>query len=630
MAGKRCYGCMNIKTSSPVCEHCGYNEYAGNEPHQLPCGTLLQGQYTVGKVLGQGGFGITYIGWDHRLNIPVAIKEFYPSGFVNRDCRYSLSLTTYENQQGEFLRNTRERFIREAQTLARLSGVPEVVHVRNFFEANNTAYIIMEYIQGVDLRRYVKMRGGRLTPQETLTILEPITRALIQIHNAGIIHRDISPDNIMLLPGGGAKLLDFGAVRAMDVTDPNGDLPKSTEAILKHGFAPIEQYQRRGAIGPWTDQYAFCATIYYCITGRVPTEATERLMEESINWHTIPGLLPHQAAALDKGMAIRASDRYPDVRELARQLYAPQQATVPQQPPKEDISKKPVDPPKFEEVQSIQKVIHDEVMSHDPQKPNGLLIALVAVAIGAAVLFGTMKKAPKPSEPSLALPTESVTMETQDSPGEGVAVPTGTEDAVPMGTEDADPIAQAEVGDYVFFGSYPQTRDGREMPIEWLVLDKTEGGMLLMSRYGLDCVKYDDQGGYTGWNPDAVSWDACSLSRWLNDDFYSRAFGREEQERIRTLRIYESSSYTYRVYILSEAEVSQYLPTRASRQCWATDYALKMGASAMAASDGCSWWWLRSDKTAAKVPDVDSDGSLSTARVNGEKAVVRPAIWILY
>ena len=620
MEGKRCYGCMNIKTSGPVCQHCGYNEYSGNEPHQLPCGTLLQGQYLVGKVLGQGGFGITYLGWDQYLNVPVAIKEFYPSGFVTRDCSFSLALTAYESQAGELLSSTRARFIREAQTLARLAEVKEVVHVRSYFQANNTAYIIMEYVQGVELGRYINLRGGRLTARETLTLMEPIMRALAQVHAAGVVHRDISPDNIMMLSGGGAKLLDFGAVRNLEVTDPNRDLPRSTEAILKHGFAPIEQYQRRGALGPWTDEYALCATMYYCMTGRVPTDAPERMMgETAMGWASIPGLTPQQAAALEKGMAIRASDRFPSVQELARQLYAPAPARQDRQPTK------PVDPPEFMEVQSIQKVIHDELTSHDPKKPVGVLIALAAVAVGALLLFGKPEKPANPTNGPLARPTESVSMETQgpQSEADGAEAPAGMEAF-------ADPVALAEVGDYVFFGSYPQTSDGREKPIEWQVLKKTNDGALVISRYGLDCVKYDDQNGYTGWDPAAVSWEESSLSQWLNEDFYNRAFSQEEQNRIHTIKLYKDRNYLCKVYLLTQENVENYFPTKASRQCWATDYALKMGAAALDSNDGCSWWWLRSDEAAAKVPDVDSDGSISTARVNGEKAVVRPVLWIGY
>ena len=323
MAKKRCYGCMKMKTQVPVCEHCGYNEHVQNESHQLPTGAVLNNQYTIGKCLGQGGFGITYLGWDQFLDIPVAIKEYYPNGFVSRDCRLSTEVVILENKAGALFQSSRERFMREAQTLAKLSGVPGVVHVRNFFLQNNTAYIVMEYLKGIDLRRYMNMHGGRLSIQETLKILHPIMDAMITVHKAGIVHRDISPDNIMILPDGSVKLLDFGAVRNVESDDAEQDLPKSTEAILKHGFAPIEQYQRRGALGPWTDVYALCANVFYCATGKIPPDAPDRMMEDlPIKWELIPGLTPRQRDALERGTAIRAKDRYANVDQLVADLYA--------------------------------------------------------------------------------------------------------------------------------------------------------------------------------------------------------------------------------------------------------------------------------------------------------------------
>ena len=321
MEKKRCYGCMQLKTQE-ICEHCGYDENTVNAPHQLPVGTILQGQYLVGKVLGEGGFGITYLGWDQFLEIPVAIKEYYPGSFVTRECSTTLNVTCYTGSVTAQYQSNMNRFLREAQTLAKFSDVPEIVHVRNFFRANNTAYIIMEYVKGIDLRRYINMRGGRLPAQELLQIMKPVMEALSKVHEAGLIHRDISPDNIMMLPNGSAKLLDFGAARDVENADVDKELPKSTEAILKHGFAPMEQYQKRGALGPWTDVYALCATIYYCNTGKLPADAPNRMMEEEdIDWSRLNGMADSQVAALQKGMALRAKDRFASVQELYEALY---------------------------------------------------------------------------------------------------------------------------------------------------------------------------------------------------------------------------------------------------------------------------------------------------------------------
>ena len=164
MEGKRCYGCMKLKKNSPVCEHCGYDERETNAPHQIPAGTVLKEQYLVGKALGQGGFGITYLGWDLYLDIPVAIKEYYPAGVVMRDTTVTMDVVSCSGDEGARFRNNKERFLREAKMLARFSQVPEIVQVKNFFLANNTAYIVMEYVEGTNLKQYVADHGGKLPP----------------------------------------------------------------------------------------------------------------------------------------------------------------------------------------------------------------------------------------------------------------------------------------------------------------------------------------------------------------------------------------------------------------------------------------------------------------------------------
>lgn len=315
MSEHLCYGCMNI-TVNEVCEKCGWSRNRNNEAHQLSVGTKLRDQYIVGRVLGQGGFGITYIGWDDSLDMPVAIKEFYPNVMVTREASVSCAVhCTTENVRGAYDMN-KDRFLREAKALAKLRDIPEVVGVYSFFQENDTAYIIMEYVKGTDLATYIARKGGRLTVDETFRILRPVMEALHRVHQAGLVHRDISPDNIILHPTGGAKLLDFGAVRSLE-----GGENKSTETILKHGFAPIEQYQTGGDLGPWSDEYALCATIYYCLTGRIPEEATVRTVEEVEIDFDIPSLTPAQQAALRKGMSVRAKDRYPSIRALTQALF---------------------------------------------------------------------------------------------------------------------------------------------------------------------------------------------------------------------------------------------------------------------------------------------------------------------
>ena len=308
--------------SGAVCEHCGYNLNTPTPRHHLAPGTVLNGQYYIGRALGQGGFGITYFAWDLNLDTPVAIKEYFPTGYVHRD--HLQSPEVVGNQQtSNLFQNGKEYFLREAKSLAKLSNVPEIVHIRTYFQANGTAYIVMEYITGMPLHKYVMNRGYRISVNEALSILKPVMEALARVHDANLIHRDISPDNIMLMPNGKVKLLDFGAARSSENADPSKALPKSTQAVAKHGYTPVEQYQTRGALGPWTDVYALCATFFFCITGSSPTSAMDRMVyQQDFDWANLaPELNQYQVATLNRGLALAPKDRIGSVRELYRGLY---------------------------------------------------------------------------------------------------------------------------------------------------------------------------------------------------------------------------------------------------------------------------------------------------------------------
>ena len=349
MDQKRCYGCMKMRSAQGyICEHCGHDERNGNLPDQLPIGTVLQNQYILGKVLGQGGFGITYMGWDIYLNTPVAIKEFFPKGLVTRAYPGSPQVAVIAEAEEHWISKSRDKFLQEARTLAQFSDEREIVHVRNVFHANGTAYIVMEYVRGITLKQHVRNRGGRITAQETLEIMKPIMRALDRIHEAGVIHRDISPDNIMLLPDGRAKLLDFGAARVVDGAF-SGSRVRSTMPVVKNGFAPVEQYSVDGKQGPFTDVHALCATMYFCMTGQIPVDALTRLQSNQyMDWRIIPGLTVNQINALETGMALQAHNRIATVRELYERLFGPdiQPEPVPLKPPEPYPPKPPVPAPK--------------------------------------------------------------------------------------------------------------------------------------------------------------------------------------------------------------------------------------------------------------------------------------------
>lgn len=329
-----CLGCMEeLKNGDAVCPKCGWNNAVNNNvSHQLLAGSVLMGKYLVGRVLGEGGFGITYIGWDLILDRKVAIKEFYPQGIVNRELTHHSTVVSCIGKE-EFIEKEKEGFIKEAKTMAKLGNIPGIVTMHDVFAQNGTVYIVMDYVEGKTLKAYVKENGNRLSAKTAISLLEPIFGALQKIHEKGLIHRDISPDNIMLRPDGTAVLLDFGAARQMSVAGE-----RSLTVNLKHGYAPMEQYQTRGVQGPWTDVYALSATIYRLITGRVPPSAADRIIEDDLPLPSTLGsdILPRQEEALMKGLAIRTADRTLNISELWEGLAQAPAEKAPQKQPQEE------------------------------------------------------------------------------------------------------------------------------------------------------------------------------------------------------------------------------------------------------------------------------------------------------
>lgn len=424
---KLCFGCMRRKEQSPVCEHCGYDESTANKPHQLPVGTQLQGKYLVGRVLGQGGFGITYLGWDQNLSTPVAIKEYYPANGVQRYTKLGSKVICISGESAQTLEKHRDRFLREARILAQLSNIPQIVQVRNFFPENDTAYIVMEYIPGITLKEYCRNLGRPMTVEEALAKMEPVLRALQKVHQQGLIHRDISPDNIMLPEAGGIKLIDFGAVRYVGSSEAS----KSTESVLKPGFAPIEQYHTRGNLGTWTDVYSICATIHYLLTGKVPPEAMERFDsdERLMLLRDTPGISGEIIAALEKGMKLNASERTQTVGELYEMLYAGKQ----------------------------------EMPSEKTPVKKGLWLAVAGAVAAAALAAGLLL--PKPGE---ALPQVQKTPETASLETSGPAAETKPEQTtlteVEIRYNEADRLeAEGKIAEAaIAFGKLGNYRDALE------------------------------------------------------------------------------------------------------------------------------------------------------------------------
>ena len=376
-----CINCMReMKSQTGVCEHCGFDERKYDFPqHHMRPFTILAGKYLIGKAIGEGGFGITYIGMDLELEARVAIKEYYPQGAAARDSRTNDgTVRSYSENTRTFFEEGREKFINEARTIAKFRELPEIVGVIEFFRGNQTAYIVMEYLDGQTLKQYLKANGGKIQVDELLRMMKPLISSLGKIHSQGLIHRDISPDNIMLMKDGSIKILDFGGAR--DFVSQNG---KSMSVLVKHGYAPEEQYRSRGDQGPWTDVYALCATMYRCITGKIPPEALDRLYEDELKPISSFGVnCPRYVEqAISKGLSIRKDGRYQSMEELYDALYKGK----PPKPPK------PPEPPKPKN-----------------NKTKLIIAAVATAAVGIAVIAGVGIKMKQPDEKVVATPTPSV------------------------------------------------------------------------------------------------------------------------------------------------------------------------------------------------------------------------------
>jgi serine/threonine protein kinase len=286
--------------------------------HQLLPQTILAKRFLIERVLAEGGFGIIYVGRDLNLEMAVAIKEYYPFGFASRNHTYSEEVVTSSEEAKKTFEAGKEDFLKEARAMARFSTEPGIVNVRDFFKENNTAYIVMDYLKGVTLEKWLE-KYKRISVAETLKLMKPLMTALSKIHEEGLIHRDISPTNIMMLEDNQIKLLDFGAVRNVTLVNENG-----LTIMIKRGYAPEEQYRSKGHQGAWTDVYALCATIYKCITGIKPEDAIQRVHKDELKRPTLLGVSigRRQEEAIMKGLAVYQEDRFQTVNELKEQLFS--------------------------------------------------------------------------------------------------------------------------------------------------------------------------------------------------------------------------------------------------------------------------------------------------------------------
>ncbi len=600
-------------------------------------GTRLIGRYTIEGVLGQGGFGITYLGMDELHKKKVAIKEFFPQGIVTRNIEYEDTVTVTLVGEKENYDKGKERFLKEAQTMAMFSKDKGIVKALDFFEINNTAYIVMEYLEGVTLKQYLR-ENKRIAAEDLVELLVPLIEALDEIHSQGLIHRDISPDNIMVLPDGRIKLMDFGAAR--DYTEFG---EKSLSIVLKPGYAPPEQYQTHGVQGPWTDIYALCATMYKCITGENPPDAIDRLVDDHLKKISAFGISvsPQIEKAIIKGMSVAAKDRYQNVGDFCEDLYGGYEENS--EPEAEESQAEPVVAeanvetkmdvlteetpqskyPTTEAVQEREKLISKELSE------NAGLTSEENVA-KAGIETDKNDAGNKVPEQSPEKEKVSITPEKEGIPDNrgkeetkkikkkndyfpiiiGILIllgiagafaynksvsKKGTTAKVESSSQKEDKNSDYKIGETIEFGNYPQEEDGTEKPIEWIVMKNEGNQVLLLSKYVLDAKPYNEE-------LEDVTWETSDIRQWLNNEFYTTAFNKTEKAKIQTSLIKNEDNSEYgtsegndtedKVFLLSEKEAETLFSDEEERIAKATEYAEKSGVYVN--KEKAAWWWLRS------------------------------------
>ena len=391
------------------CPYCGFIE---NTPPKvathLPPGTELSDRFIIGTVLGAGGFGVTYKAWNKTLETVVAIKEYFPRSLVTRGD--NSNVTVFSSKERGSFEHGIERFLREARSLVKFNNEPGTAFIYDFFEENGTAYIVMEYLDGCTMEDYFQQNGVITDMNMIKDMSESICDVLEKVHSTGLIHGDISPDNIFRCNDGTYKLIDFGAMK-----HNYAEKKISSTVLLKHGYAPTEHYSKSGNVGPWTDVYSFGATLYFLLTGKLPPDSFDRFQnDELINPKEInPVISDRLNDTIVKAMSVQIEDRYQNIKELREDILSDSLETNDKgineeeydDADKDEIEKvadeiKPEDSPSenqtlhLDEEQAVDvndnNIFVDTTKPLSPNKPskNKMLIAIIIAAVIALFLFG--------------------------------------------------------------------------------------------------------------------------------------------------------------------------------------------------------------------------------------------------
>lgn len=328
-----CENCFE-EMNAQFCTRCRYNPAAGaGDPTVLAPGSVLLGKYIVGKVIGKGGFGVTYLAYDFTLGKKVAIKEFFPYGVALRAAgTTTVAVSSMDN--AEAFKLGAEKFYNEAKLVSKFNGNPNIVGVYEFFYENDTVYFAMEYLKGHTLKEHIQ-KHGPLSAAQALFVAQNVANALMAAHSSSVLHRDISPDNIIICDDGNIKLIDFGAARQVVA-----EHSQSFSVILKPGFAPLEQYQKKGNQGPWTDIYSLGATIYYALTEDIPEDPMSRLEDDKAYRSNQYHIDPELWSMIFKATELKIENRYGDIFQFKNDLAKVSAEAEPLVVPKEEPAEK--------------------------------------------------------------------------------------------------------------------------------------------------------------------------------------------------------------------------------------------------------------------------------------------------